>query len=261
MGFAGKVCVITGGAKGIGRCLTREFAKRGAKIAFIDMDKKAGEENRAFIESQGGEAFFFPGDIAEESVLTSFAEAVIKKYKKVDYLINNACLSKKGILSKCSYDDFNYVLKVGITAPYMLSRLFLPYFNKGASIVNISSTRAYMSQPDTESYSAAKGGISTLTHALAISLAHKVRVNSVSPGWIDTGAYYDENYAPQYSEEDEKQHPSGRVGEPMDIARIVMFLCNEENSFINGQNITVDGGMTKLMIYHGDHGWGLGDIN
>lgn len=260
MNFVGKVCVITGGAKGIGRCLTREFAKNGAKVAFIDMDKEAGEENLAFIKSHGGEAFFFHGNIAEESVLRNFVDMVIEKYKNVDYLINNACLSKKGILSKCSYDDFNYVLRVGVTAPYMLAQLFLPYFNKGASIVNISSTRAYMSQPDTESYSAAKGGISALTHALAISLAHRVRVNSVSPGWIDTGEYYDENYVPQHSEEDKKQHPSGRIGNPKDIARVVMFLCDEENCFINAENIIVDGGMTKLMIYHNDYGWKLEDI-
>lgn len=260
MNFNGKTCVITGGAKGIGRCLTREFAKRGAKVAFVDMDQKAGEENLAFIISQGGDGLFFHGDIGEESTLHQFADAVIDKYRNIDYLINNACLSKKGILSKCSYDDFNYVLRVGITAPYMLSQLFLQYFNKGASIVNISSTRAYMSQPDTESYSAAKGGISALTHALAVSLAHKVRVNSVSPGWIDTGAYYDENYVPEYSEGDEKQHLSGRVGEPMDIARMVMFLCDERNSFINGQSINVDGGMTKLMVYHNDYGWRLSDI-
>ena len=122
-------------------------------------------------------------------------------------------------------------------------------------MVNISSTRAWMSQGDTESYSAAKGGISALTHALAVSLAGKVRVNCVAPGWIDTGAYHDPSYLPQYTPADTSQHPSGRVGNPMDIVRAVLFLCDEENSFIDGETITVDGGMTKRMIYDGDEGW------
>jgi len=253
--FAGKVCVVTGGALGIGRCITREFAKAGAKIAFIDINKQAGEENCNYIESNGGECLFFHGDIAQEATLRSFVDEVVKRYGKIDYLINNACISKKGILTPCSYEDFNYVLRIGVSAPYMLTQLFLPYFNPGASIVNISSTRAMMSQANTESYTAAKGGILALTHALAVSLAGKVRVNSISPGWIDTGKYYDENYVPKHTEADKKQHPSGRIGKPEDIARVAMFLCHEDNSFITGENITVDGGMTKLMIYNGDDGW------
>lgn len=253
--FKDKVCVITGGALGIGRCLTREFAKAGAKVAFIDFNKEAGEENLAAIEKAGGEALFFHGDIAEESTLRTFVKEVIQAYGKVDYLINNAMLSRQGILKPCSYDEFNYVLRVGITAPYMLTLLFLPYFNEGASIVNISSSRAFMSQANTESYTAAKGGITALTHALAVSLAGRVRVNSIAPGWIDTGAYHEDNYQPQYSEADLKQHPSHRIGDPMDIARAVFFLCDERNSFINGENLTIDGGMTKRMIYTGDEGW------
>lgn len=253
--FDGKVCVVTGGALGIGRCLTREFAREGAKVAFIDINKSAGEENLSFIKEKGGQAIFYHGDIGEEKTLKSFTETVIDTYGTIDYLINNACISKNGILSGCSYDDFNYVLRVGVTAPYMLAQLFMPYFTPGASIINIASTRAFMSQSDTESYSAAKGGIIALTHALAVSLKGKVRVNSISPGWIDTGKYYDENYVPQYSDADIKQHLVERVGDPMDIARVAMFLCHEENSFITGENITVDGGMTKLMIYSGDEGW------
>lgn len=253
--FANKVCVITGGALGIGRCLTREFAKAGSKIAFVDINKEAGEENKDYLISKGAECLFFHGDIGEEATLRSFVAEVVKEYGKVDFLINNACISKKGILSQCSYEDFNYVLRVGVSAPYMLSMLFLPHFNKGASIVNISSTRAMMSQPDTESYTAAKGGILALTHALSVSLAGKVRVNCISPGWIDTGRYYDENYIPNHTEDDMRQHPAGRVGVPEDIARAVMFLCHEDNDFITGQNITIDGGMTKLMIYSGDYGW------
>ncbi|AWK51927.1 short-chain dehydrogenase [Clostridium beijerinckii] len=255
MNFNNKVCVITGGALGIGRCLTREYAKSGAKVIFIDNDKKAGEENLEYIKETGGEALFFLGDISEEKTLYDFSNMVIREYGKIDYLINNACISKKGILSKCSYEDFNYVLKVGVTAPYMLTQLFISNFNDNGSIVNISSTRAHMSQADTESYTAAKGGILALTHGLSVSLSNKVRVNSISPGWIDTGAYYDEKYVPIYSKGDIFQHSSGRVGDPRDIARVAMFLCDEENSFMNGENINVDGGMTKLMIYHDDNGW------
>lgn len=253
--FQDKICVITGGALGIGRCLTREFAKAGAKVSFVDMNKEAGNENLAQIRNFGGTVSFFCGDIANETVLQEFTEHVVAELGGIDFLINNACLSKRGILSGCSYEDFNYVLRIGVSAPYQLTQLFLPHFRKGASVVNISSSRAFMSQADTESYTAAKGGITALTHALAVSLAGKVRVNSIAPGWIDTGAYHDDDYIPQYSKADEVQHPSGRVGTSIDIARAVFFLCDERNDFINGENITIDGGMTKLMIYHGDEGW------
>lgn len=253
MVFHDKVCVVTGGANGIGRCIVQEFLKEGANVAFIDTDEAAG--SRMARQYQNG-LLFIAGDITEENVLRNFAEKVIRRFGRVDYLINNACGSKKGILSGCGFDDFNYVLRLGVTAPYMLSFLFKEVFNAGASIVNISSTRSLMSQADTESYTAAKGGIGALTHALAVSLAGRVRVNSVSPGWIDTGAYQqEENYNPSYTPGDMMQHPAGRVGAPMDIAKTVLFLCSEDAGFITGQNITVDGGMTKLMVYHGDAGW------
>lgn len=255
MNFKNKVCVVTGGANGIGYCIINEFANKGSKVAFIDIDEKAGEIAMSKMKVKGAEGFFFCGDIAEKATLESFANEVIKTYGRIDYLINNACLSRKGIITGCEYDDFNYVLKVGITAPYMLSKLFMNYFCEGGAIVNISSTRATMSQMDTESYSAAKGGISALTHALAISLAGKVRVNSVSPGWIDVRANFDASYEDRHSIADKNQHPVHRVGRPIDIARAIMFLCDEENGFITGENITVDGGMTKHMIYHDDYGW------
>ena len=155
----------------------------------------------------------------------------------------------KGI-DKCSYEEFEYALKVGVTAPFYLSKLFVPYFTKDACIINISSSRDRMSQPQTESYTAAKGGISALTHALAVSLSGKVRVNSISPGWIDT------EYK-TYEGADAYQQPAGRVGNPSDIANAVMFLCSDKAGFITGENICIDGGMTKLMIYHGDNGWNL----
>lgn len=257
MKFDNKVCVITGGALGIGRCLVREFAKNGCKVAFIDINEKEGYYVLDLLEQEGYDALFYCGDIANEQTLRNFSTLVIERYGKIDYLINNACISKKGLLSGCSFEEFNYVLKVGISAPYFLTQLFKPHFNQDGAIVNISSTRALMSQADTESYTAAKGGISALTHGLAASLEHKVRVNAISPGWIDTSRYNNVAITSNHSKEDLLQHTSGRVGEPEDIAKLAMFLCHKDSTFINGENITVDGGMSKRMIYHGDEGWNL----
>ncbi len=248
-----RVCIVTGGANGIGRCIAEEFIKEGCFVYAIDTDIVSGKR---LAEKYGDSKFrFYPGDIAKENVLDSFIDEVLKSHKSVDVLVNNACISRGG-LQDCSYDDFNYVLRLGVTAPFYLTKLLIPYFNKAASIVNISSTRAQMSQPNTESYTAAKGAISALTHAMSASLAGKVRVNSISPGWIDTGAYqHEDNYVPNLSEEDSVQHPSGRVGVPNDIAQMVLYLCSEKAVFITGENITIDGGMTKQMIYHNDFGW------
>lgn len=246
--FSDKVVVITGGALGIGRALTRDFFEKGAKVAFIDKEGEEGEANRKFIEEAGGEVLFFEGDLGEERVLHAFVKATISKFGGVDYLINNACLNLGGIFTPCSFEEFNYVLRVGVSAPYLLSQLFLPHFREGAAIVNISSTRATMSQSNSESYSATKGAISALTHALAISLAGQVRVNAISPGWIDT------TNSP-HTPSDLGQHPSKRIGKSDDIVRAVSFLCDEENSFITGENLVIDGGMSRLMVYHGDEGW------
>ncbi len=231
MDFKDKVAVVTGGANGIGKCIYEEFAKAGAAVCVIDLC-----ENE-----------YFQGDLADKDVLERFAGKVIEDYGHVDYLVNNAAPQSRGIAS-ASYEDFEYALKVGVTAPFYLSKLFMPYFAEGASIVNISSSRDRMSQPQTESYTSAKGGIAALTHALAVSLAGKVRVNSISPGWIDT-AYR------TYEGPDAIQQPVGRVGKPLDIANMVLFLCSEKAGFITGENICIDGGMTKLMIYHDDYGW------
>lgn len=255
MTFENKIGVVTGGANGIGLCIVNELVNKGAKVAFIDLDKVGGERALNKVKVNGGDGLFYWGDIAEKTVLENFAGQVIETYGRIDYLINNACLSRKGIISGCDYDDFNYVFKVGVTAPYMLAKLFRDHFSESGAIVNIASTRAVMSQRDTESYTAAKGGILALTHALAISLAGKVRVNSISPGWIDVSTNNDLDFEKKHSFADKRQHPVGRVGKPLDIARAVMFLCDEENGFITGENITVDGGMTKQMIYHGDYGW------
>ena len=229
--FQNKVVVITGGAGGIGKCIREEFEKAGAIVRVIDI---AGNPD-------------FTGDIGDERTLQRFANQVIEEFGRVDCLINNAPPLFKGI-NECTYAEFNYALRVGVSAPFLLTKLFLPYFAPGASIINISSSRDRMSQPQSESYAAAKGGISALTHALAVSLGGKVRVNSISPGWIDTDFRV-------YDGPDAAQQPAGRVGNPLDIANMVLYLCSDKAGFITGENICIDGGQTRLMIYHNDCGW------
>lgn len=253
MTFKDKVCIVTGGANGIGRCITEAFLQVGACVAVIDADKLSGQK---LTQKYSSNFLFVQGDVACKETLEQFCDKVMAAFGKIDVLINNACISNRGLLSGCTYEEFNEVLRIGVSAPYYLTSLLKDHFAPGAAIVNISSTRAGMSQPDTESYTAAKGGISALTHALCISLAGKVRVNAVCPGWIDTGAYqHEDNYIPEYTRADNDQHPSGRVGNPSDIAKMVLYLCSDAAEFINGENITVDGGMTKQMIYHDDNGW------
>ena len=234
--YKDKIVLVTGGANGIGRCIADEFRSQGAVVYVID--KQEGEH--------------FVGDISKKEVLEAFASEVLSKHDKVDVIINNALPLMKGI-DECSYEDFQYALSVGVTAPFYLVKLLKDHLAEGASIINISSSRDRMSQPQTESYTTAKGGIAALTHALAVSLSGRARVNSISPGWIDT-AYT------VYEGSDAIQQPVGRVGNPMDIANMLLFLCSDKAGFITGENICIDGGMTKQMIYHGDGGWKLENI-
>lgn len=233
--FQDKVAVITGASQGIGRTIADEFARYGAIVCTIDRQPGC----------------YFTGDLSRQEDLDAFTQKVLSDYGHIDFLINNAAPQMKGIDS-CSYEDFEYALKVGVTAPFYLAKKFAPYFSKGGSIVNLSSTRYRMSQPQTESYTAAKGAISALTHALAVSLGGKVRVNAISPGWIDTTST-------MFTGPDALQQPARRVGTPMDIANMVLFLCSEKAGFITGENICIDGGMTRLMIYHGENGWNLSE--
>lgn len=233
MSFNDRVAVVTGGAHGIGKAIADAFRSEGAAVEIIDIAPGA----------------HFVGDVARKETLEAFAAAVLKKHGHVDYLVNNALPLMKGI-ADCSYEEFQYALSVGVTAPFYLSKLFAAHFGEGGAIINISSSRDRMSQPQTESYTAAKGGIAALTHALAVSFAGRIRVNSVSPGWIDTDYRV-------YEGPDAVQQPAGRVGTPKDVADLVLFLCSDKAGFLTGENICIDGGMTKQMIYHGDHGWKL----
>ena len=234
MDYKDKVVIVTGGAQGIGKCIAEEFRKQGALVEVID--------NQEGLDH-------FVGDLSNRYAIEEFTKLVIEKYGKVDFIVNNALPLMKGI-DECSYEEFEYALKVGVTAPFYMVKLLKDHLAEGASIVNISSSRDRMSQPQTESYTAAKGGIAALTHALAVSLAGKARVNSISPGWIDTDYKV-------YEGPDAYQQPAGRVGNPLDIANMVLFLCSEKAGFITGENICIDGGMTRQMIYHGDCGWKL----
>ncbi len=234
--FKNKVAIVTGGASGIGKAIAEMFSLNGAKVVIIDRD-----DNTTNCD------YFYKGDLTQKEVLEDFTSKVKEKYTNVDFIINNAGLTKGGLLT-CDYEDFLYVQKTSLAAPFMLTKLLMNNFNPNASIVNISSTRAFQSQPDWESYAAAKGGIVALTHSIAVTLKGKARVNCISPGWIDT-------LNSDFCTEDLLQHPTNKVGTPNDIANLVLFLCSNKAQFITGENITVDGGMSKLMIYHNDYGW------
>lgn len=236
MSFADQSVVITGTSRGIGRALAQAFMQAGARVAGIDRDP-----------SPDALDYLMQGDLANQAALEQFADAAVNKLGGVDILIHNAMLSHGG-LPDCGYLDFVEVLKVGLAAPYYLTKLLSPHLKPGAAILLLSSTRAFQSQAGTESYTAAKGGITALTHALSVSLAGTARVNAIAPGWIDTTDTV-------FSGPDAAQHPVGRVGKPQDIVQAAFFLCSSAASFITGQTLVVDGGMSKLMVYHGDGGW------
>lgn len=235
MRFENKVAVVTGGAHGIGKCICELFEKEGAKVCVIDLN----------------ENLYFQGDLSKEEDIQRFAEKVLVEHGHIDLLINNAAPRMRG-LTNGTAEDMDYALKVGVTAPFLLTKLFKDHFAPGAAIVNITSTRDSMSEPETETYAAAKGAISALTHAMAMTLAGIARVNAIAPGWIEVNGE-------EHSGPDADQHPVKRVGVPEDIAEMVLFLCSDQASFITGENIRIDGGMTRQMVYHGDGGWSYGE--
>lgn len=231
MEYKSKVVIVTGGAQGIGKAIKEAFEKEGATVYVIDII----------------DGSHFIGDVSKKADLERFVNFVLEKENHVDYIINNALPLFKGI-DECSYEEFVNALNVGATATFYLAKLLRPFLFEGSAIINITSTRDNQSMPQSESYAAAKGAMKALTHALAVSIGPKTRVNAIAPGWIETNNKI-------YSGADANQQPVGRVGTPKDISDLVLYLCSKKASFITGQEFVVDGGMSKLMIYHDEHGW------
>ena len=254
MSFKDKVVIVTGGGQGIGRAISREFAAKGSKVVIADIDREAGIENEQYILNQGNSALFIETDISNESNVKNLAARAVEKYGTINILINNAAISGFGNMFESSMEVWDRVIAVNLRGPFMCAKYCAPIMAQsgGGCIINIASTRAFMSEPDTEAYSASKGGIIALTHSLAISLSKsRIRVNSISPGWIEVSDWKKSSEAKPavLSELDHSQHPAGRVGVPQDIARACLFLCSEDAGFITGANLIIDGGMTVKMIY------------
>ncbi len=244
--FAGKAVAVTGGAGGIGREIVAQFAARGAAVAIVDIGKDAGLRLQDELRAAGHTAIFITADLSRAQDSEAAVDAAAKALGALDIWINCAGLGRGAPPEALPVEDWDYVLNVNLRAAFLCARRAIPHLRArgGGSIVNIASTRALMSEPNTEAYAASKGGLVALTHALAASLApDRIRVNVLSPGWICTGGYE------RLTEADHSQHFSGRVGRPSDIARACLYLCEEGNEFVNGQNLVIDGGMTKKMIY------------
>jgi NAD(P)-dependent dehydrogenase (short-subunit alcohol dehydrogenase family) len=253
MDWNDRVVIVTGGGQGIGRVLSHAFAKKGVIVYIADVDKEAGEECQRWIEAEGGQAFFVPVDVSREEEVQSLMACVEREQGKLNVLVNNAAIMRNGPIEKLSLEDWNRVIGVNLTGAFLCAKYGVPLLRKGEDpvIIQIASTRALMSEPHTEAYSASKGGILALTHALAVSLGPEIRVNAVSPGWIDVSPWQksSKRQPETLREIDHAQHPVGRVGRPDDIAQAVLFLASKEAGFMTGANIVVDGGMTVKMIY------------
>lgn len=251
-----KVVAITGGGQGIGRAIAYRFAAEGHAVALADMDIAAGEEAVAHIRSQGGQALFCATDVALAVDVEAWLAETERQFGCPDVLINNAGIMKRAAFLDLSVADFDRVIAVNLRGTFLCSQAAarrMAARGQGGAIINIASTRAYMSEPGTEGYTASKGGIVALTHGMAISLApHRIRVNGIAPGWIETRdwQYSARAETPQHSETDREQHPVGRVGKPEDIAQACLYLADEKTAgFMTGQTIIVDGGMSVKMIY------------
>lgn len=242
--------IVTGGAQGIGRVIAQELLKNDYNVSIFDIDSEAMSEIKSdFDQKRCG---LFITDVSNEVSIRSSIRASLKKFKKVYGLVNNAVYEVFKPFEDLSTDEWNRAISTNLSGTFFCSKFLAPYLRESkGSIVNMCSTRAFQSEPNTESYSASKGGIYALTHSMAMSLGPDVRVNSISPGWIDVSAVKKKSVAKQIdlSVQDHLQHPAGRVGNAFDIARMVIFLMDPKNSFITGQNFVVDGGMTKKMIY------------
>lgn len=252
MSLAGKVAVITGGGQGIGKAIAKAFLEKSCSVVIADSDREAGEETADELKGLG-RISFIPADVSREHDVGELVRLTLERFGRLDILVNNAGISINKPLELLSLDEWNQVLGVNLTGPFLCARQAAPQLReREGCIINIASTRAFMSEADTEAYSASKGGIEALTHAMAVSLGPGIRVNCISPGWIETGNWKkrSQRRIPELSAEDHLQHPAGRVGHPEDIAHLALFLASADASFITGANFIVDGGMTRKMIYH-----------
>jgi NAD(P)-dependent dehydrogenase (short-subunit alcohol dehydrogenase family) len=255
--YKGKVVLITGGAQGIGLGMGQAFAREGATVIIADCDEEAGTEAVEKLKQEKLNVQFELCDVSLENQIVALFKTLGKTHQKLDALVNNAGtgFQKPVPLEDLLASDFDRILAVNLRGPLLCTKYALPLLEKSQApaVLNISSTRAFMSEPDTFGYSASKGGLEALTHSLAISLAEKrIRVNAIAPGWIETGPWEKKSkrYVPKHSQADKEQHLVGRVGEPEDIADAALFLCSEKAGFITGQHLIIDGGMTVKMIYH-----------
>ncbi|MDH4233389.1 MAG: glucose 1-dehydrogenase [Nitrospirota bacterium] len=247
----GKVAVITGGGQGIGKAVAGRLLESGMKVVIAEIDEEAGRETEEEFMDRG-EIMFIHTNISDEKAVQSMISGTMQRFRRLDALINNAAISINKPLADLSLAEWNRVISVNLTGAFLCSKYASPFLRESKGvIINISSTRALMSEPDTEAYSASKGGIAALTHSMAVSLGPEVRVNCISPGWIEVGGMKKKRLrrTPELSELDHRQHPAGRVGRPEDISSLVRYLLSDEASFITGANFVVDGGMTRKMIY------------
>lgn len=245
-----KNIIVTGGAQGIGKKITLRLLEEGYAVTVPEIDREAIDEFRQ--ENQSDNLMFIPCDVSAEADVTTAVQQAVQKFRNIYGLINNAAILNNKPIAELSLDEWNQVIGVNLTGSFLFAKHSAPFIKKQkGSIINMCSTRAFQSEADTEAYSASKGGIFALTHAFAVSLGPDIRVNSISPGWIDVSAVRKKSQARQYiaTPEDHSQHPAGRIGNADDIAQMICFLLNPENSFITGQNFTIDGGMTRKMIY------------
>ncbi len=246
MNFSGKVVIVTGAGKGIGRCIAQTYAREGAKVVIADKDSESGTETEKIIFSSGGIAISIPTDVSNPKDIERLVRKTAKLFGKIDILINNAGIWEWESPYEMTVEKWDEIMDTNLRSAFLCSREAAKFMKEqgGGSIINIASTRAFMSEPNSEAYAASKGGLISLTHSLAASLSrHNVQVNSISPGWIETGDYS------KLRQIDHIQHLSGRVGKPEDVARACLYLTSGGNDYVNGANIIVDGGMTKKMIY------------
>jgi len=244
MNFSGKVVVVTGAGNGIGKTVAIEYAKKGAKVVVAEVEREAGQRTSDQINQDGGNAIFIKTDVRNPEEIEDLFSAAARECGSVDIVINNAGVSRWKDPLELTVEEWDDIINTNLRSVFLCTREAAKYMKNGGAVVNIASTRALMSEPNSEGYAATKGGIVALTHAMAVSLGEKgIRVNAISPGWIETN-----NYA-QLRAVDHAQHPAKRVGKPLDIAKGCFYLTNPENDFVTGQNIVIDGGMTIKMIY------------